>query len=192
MGQRQAQGHTTAPSCAATSAKQSRSATFSATNVLSRCSSTGTQSGTAIAVDDLDPAEMMADVYIPNRHGLGCKPRGFGQASGPVQGEHEQLPQPLAKRVCVHSTHAMARTSSPWQHRSSATGHEGSWRALLGCDPRVSPPWAAQRLGSPGPSPFLGQPDLKGSAWPYRTRRSRSAGPNRTGRALRTTVPRTG
>ena len=99
MGQRQAQGHTTAPSCAATSAKQSRAATFPATNVLSRCSGTGTQLGTAIPVDDLDPAEMMADVCIPNSHGLGCKPRGFGLASGPVQGEHEQLPQPLAERV---------------------------------------------------------------------------------------------
>ena len=31
--------------------------------------------------------------------GLAVSPQGFGLASGPVKGEHEQLPQPLAKRV---------------------------------------------------------------------------------------------
>ena len=31
--------------------------------------------------------------------GLAVSPQGLGLASGPVQGEQEQLPQPLAKRV---------------------------------------------------------------------------------------------
>ncbi len=32
--------------------------------------------------------------------GLAVSPQGFGLASGPVQGEHKQLPQPLAKGMC--------------------------------------------------------------------------------------------